>query len=70
MIKWTKTSFTSRLISFFLRWSSNTVVYLGTKLLGGSHESREAAIPFQRTWYSLPPGVAGSGLSVRIRYAI
>ena len=29
-----------------LRYSIQTVVYLGTKLLGGSHESLDAANPF------------------------
>ena len=47
--KWTNTSLTSKEMFFFLRESIQTVVYLGTKLLGGSHESLDAAKPFQRT---------------------
>ena len=70
MIKCTKTSLTSTLIPFVLRWSSYTMVYLGTILLGGSRESREGANPFQQTLYSLAPGVAGCGLSVRICSAV
>ena len=68
--KWTNTSLTSKEIFFFLRYSIQTVVYLGTKLLGVSHESLDAANPFQRNLYSLPPGVPGSGLSVRILSAV
>ena len=55
---------------FFLRYFIQTVVYLGRKLLGGSQKSLDAANPFQRTLYSLPPGVPGSGLSVRILSAM
>ena len=33
----------------FLQIVHPDVVYLGTKLLGGSHESLDAANPFQRT---------------------
>ena len=69
-IKWTNTSLTSKKMFFLLRYSIQTVVYLGTKLLRGSHESLDAANPFQRTFYSLPPGVPGSGLSVRILSAV
>ena len=47
--KWTNTSLTSKEMFFFFRYSIQTVVYLGTKLLGGSHESLDAANPFQRT---------------------
>ena len=47
--KWTNTPLTSKKMFFFLKKSIQTVVYLGTKLLGGSHESLEAANPFQRT---------------------
>ena len=68
--KWTKTSLTSKEMFFLLRYSIQTVVYLGTKLPGGSQESLDAANPFQRTLYSLPPGVPGSGLSVRILSAV
>ena len=68
--KWTSTSLTSEEIPFFFRYSIQTVVYFGTKLLGGSHESREAVNPFQRTLYSLPSGVPGSSLSVRILSAV
>ena len=68
--KRTNTSLTSKEMFFLLRYSTQTVVYLGTKLLGGSHESLDAANPFQRTLYSLPPGVPGSGLSVRILSAV
>ena len=56
------TSLTSKKMFFLLRYSIQTVVYLGMKLLGGSHESLDAANPFQRTLESLPPGVPGSGL--------
>ena len=47
--KWTNTSSTSKEIFSFLRYSIRTAVYLGTKMLGGFHESLEAANPFQRT---------------------
>ena len=47
--KWTNTSLTSKEMFFFLKYSIQTVVYLGTKLLEGSHESLDAANPFQRT---------------------
>ena len=47
--KWTNTSLTSRGMLFLLRYSIQTVVYLGTKLLGSSNESLDAANPFQRT---------------------
>ena len=47
--KWTNTSLTSKEMFFFFRYSIQTVVYLGTKLPGGSHESLDAANPFQRT---------------------
>ena len=57
--KWTNTSLTSKEIFFFLRSFIQTVVYFGTKLLRGSHKSLDAASPFQRTLYSLPPGVPG-----------
>ena len=43
--KWTNTSLKSKEIFFFLRYSIRTVVYPGTKLLGGSHEPRDAAFP-------------------------
>ena len=68
--KWTNTSLTSEEMFFFLRQSIQTVVFLGTKLLGGSHESLDAANLFQQTLYSLPPGVPGSGLSIRIFSAV
>ena len=61
--KWTNTSLTSKEMFFLFRYSIQTVVYLGTKLLGGSQESLDAANPFQRTLYSLPPGVPGSRLA-------
>ena len=63
-------SLTSKGMFLLLRYSIQTVVYLGTKLLGRSHESLDAASPFQRTLYSLPPGVSGSGLTVRILSAV
>ena len=47
--KWTNTSLTSKEMFFLLRYSIQTVVYLGMKLLRGSHESLDAANPFQRT---------------------
>ena len=47
--KWTNTSLTSKEMFFFFRYSLQTVVYLGTKLLGGSHESLDAANSYQRT---------------------
>ena len=47
--KWTNKSLASKEMFFFFRYSIQTVVYLGTKLLGGSHESLDAANPFQRT---------------------
>ena len=47
--KWTNASLTSKEMFFLLRYFIQTVVYLGTKLLGGSHESLEAANYFQRT---------------------
>ena len=59
--KWTNTSLTSKEMFFLLRYSIQTVVYLGTKLLGGSHESLDAANPFQRTYIASPqvsPGLA------------
>ena len=68
--KWTNTSLTSKEMFFLLRYSIQTVVYLGTKLLGGSHESLDVANLFQRALYSLPRGVPGSGLSVRILSAV
>ena len=43
-------SLTSKEMFFLLRYSIQTVVYLGTKLLGGSHESLDAANPFQWTF--------------------
>ena len=52
--KWTNTSLTSKGMFFFFRNSIQTVVYLGTKLLGGSDKYLDAANPFQRTLYSLP----------------
>ena len=48
--KRTNTSLTSKEMFFFFRYSIQTVVYLGTKLLGGPHESLDAANPFQRTF--------------------
>ena len=66
----TNTSLTSKEMFFLLRYSIQTVVYLGTNLLGGSHESLDAANPLQRTLYSPPPGVPGAGLSVRILSAV
>ena len=47
--KWTNTSLTSKEMFFFFTYSIQTVVYLGTKLLAGSHESLDAANYFQRT---------------------
>ena len=47
--KWTYTSLTSKEMFFFFRYSIQTVVYLGTKLLGGSHKSLDAANSFERT---------------------
>ena len=47
--KWTNTSLTSKEMFSFFRYSIQTVVYLDTKLLGGSHESLDAANSFQRT---------------------
>ena len=47
--KWTNISLTSKEMFFFFRYSIQTVVYLGTKLLGGSHESLDAANPFQQS---------------------
>ena len=68
--KLTNMSLTSKEMFFFLRQSIETVVYLGTKLLGGSHESLDAANAFQKIFYSLPPGVPGSCLSIRIFSAV
>ena len=48
--KWTNTSLTSKEMFFFFRYTIQTMVYLGTKLLGGSHESLDAAKSFQRTF--------------------
>ena len=68
--KWTNMSLTSKEMFSFCSYSIQTVVYLGKKLLRGSHESLDAAIPFLRTLESLPPGVPGSGLSARILLAV
>ena len=48
--KWTNTSLTSKEMFFLFRYSIETVVYLGTKLLGGSHDSVDAANPFPQTF--------------------
>ena len=48
--KWTNLSLTSKEMFFFFRSSIQTVVYLSTKLLGGSNEFLDAANPFQRTF--------------------
>ena len=70
MTKCTSTSLTSNLIFLALRYSNPTDVYRGTKLLGGSHESLDAAKPFHQTLHRHPPGVQGSGLSERMRSAV
>ena len=53
--KWTNTSLTSKEMFSFFRYSIQTVVYLGTKLLGGSHESLDAANPFLTDLVKPPP---------------
>ena len=68
--KCTSKSLTSKLMFLSLRSSSHTDVYRGKKLLGGSHESLDAAKPFYRTLYTRPPGLLASDLSEMTRSAV
>ena len=60
--KWT-TSLTSKEMVSLLRYSIQTVVYLGTKMLGGSHESPEFSKSLPMDFIKPPPRRSGYGLS-------